>query len=368
MSGKTYAGSGVNYDLMDPFKKAAQQAGLATAATLERHGLKEVEWTRGESVHLMWDAKRDSYWGHVHEGLGTKNLVADAIGGALGDKAYYALAFDTLAMGLNDAATLGVRPTRTSMHLGIGSSDWLKNETRYQALLDGWRDACLQAGACFACGETPTLRDIILPDAAELSCAVEGLIDDPKNLIKGDIQDGDAILMLGSSGIGANGLTLARDIRTLLSQGYETPLSDGQTYGQALLTPTLLYGPFIEALQDAGISIHYGVNVTGHGWRKLMRLPIEAEYAISWVPDPHPVFKLIQQTGKVSPEEMYGNYNMGCGFVLYLAPEEAKQAAALAPQHGVKASIGGRIWLGKPKSVLLAPKGIRFEGKALDLR
>ena len=268
----TYASVGVDYAAMDPFKKEAQKAARRTSGNLARHGLEEVEWSRGESVYLTFDREHDCYEGHVHEGLGTKNLVADAVAKTMGWGYYYKIAQCTLAMGLNDAATLGVRPTTVTMHLGIGSSDWLENHERSQALIAGWEAACMNGRATWAGGETPTLRDIIIPGTAELSCSVCGKIESSKLLIRGNIESGDRIVLLPSSGIHANGLTLARRIASQVSDGYATTLSDGRPYGLSLLDATILYGPIVEDCQDAGAEIHYGVNITGHGWRKLMRL------------------------------------------------------------------------------------------------
>ena len=71
----TYAGVGVDYEAMDPFKRLAQRAGRETAKNIMRFGFSEVGMSRGESAFLM-DAG-DHYVAHVEEGLGTKNLVAE---------------------------------------------------------------------------------------------------------------------------------------------------------------------------------------------------------------------------------------------------------------------------------------------------
>ena len=80
-------------------------------------------------------------------------------------------------------------------------------------------------------------------------------------------------MLLASSGIHANGVSLARKLAERLPDGYRTRLADGTLYGEALLAPTTLYAPVTEALAAAGITPHYCANITGHGWRKLMRHP-----------------------------------------------------------------------------------------------
>src|SRR5918992_2426283 len=77
MDRMTYAGSGVDYGALDPFKRRAQLAGRSTADVIRRLGVSEVEMSRGESAYLIETA--EGYLAHVEEGLGTKNLVADAM-------------------------------------------------------------------------------------------------------------------------------------------------------------------------------------------------------------------------------------------------------------------------------------------------
>ena len=80
----TYAGAGVDYDALDPFKRRAQAAGRSTADVLKRLGVAEVAASRGESAYLI--ETPDGFLAHVEEGLGTKNLVADAMYGLTGTR------------------------------------------------------------------------------------------------------------------------------------------------------------------------------------------------------------------------------------------------------------------------------------------
>ena len=78
----SYEASGVRYDQLDAFKRACQRAARTTAKALGQHGYSEPAETRGESAYLIEAA--DHYLAHVEEGLGTKNLVADAVAAATG--------------------------------------------------------------------------------------------------------------------------------------------------------------------------------------------------------------------------------------------------------------------------------------------
>src|SRR5438874_655154 len=86
MSGMSYEQSGVRYDTLDAFKRACQREAATTVAQLARHGLREPAGIRGESAYLLETA--DGYLAHVEEGLGTKNLVADAMFNLTG-KSFY---------------------------------------------------------------------------------------------------------------------------------------------------------------------------------------------------------------------------------------------------------------------------------------
>ncbi|MBM3708681.1 MAG: phosphoribosylformylglycinamidine cyclo-ligase, partial [Actinobacteria bacterium] len=277
----TYRKSGVDYDAMDPFKRAAQLAGRRTANSLKRFGITEVEESRGESAYLI--EFPSFFLAHVQEGLGTKNLVADAMRNLNNKRCsyYHQVAQDTVAMIVNDLITVGALPLSVAMHLAAGNSNWFKDQQRCQELIDGWQSACKLAGATWAGGETPTLRDIIDPNTVELSGSAVGLIK-PKSLrIKPEnIRSGDRIVIFSSSGIHANGLTMARKIAARHPDGYLAVLSDGKTFGETLLEPTVIYVKAIEALQQLGVRIHYAVNITGHGWRKLMRATEPFVYTI----------------------------------------------------------------------------------------
>ncbi|MEK7499795.1 MAG: AIR synthase related protein, partial [Patescibacteria group bacterium] len=164
------SGTGVDYPSLDAFKRLAQRFAADTTRNARRTGYTGLEWTRGESAFLF-QGPDGLIIGHVHEGLGTKNLVADAMGGIY----YRNIARDTVAMGVNDLVTLGVLPISVSMHLSVGdATSWFKNSDRAENLIRGWKEACDDAGCVWSCGETPELRGIIYPGSSELSCSVIG--------------------------------------------------------------------------------------------------------------------------------------------------------------------------------------------------
>jgi phosphoribosylformylglycinamidine cyclo-ligase len=123
----------------------------------------------------------------------------------------------------------------------------------------------------------------------------------------------------------------------------------------------------VRALQEASIDIHYMVNITGHGWRKLMRATQPFKYVIETLPEVPAELSLIQKQANISDREMYGNFNMGAGFAIYVAESEAEKVVQLAELDGFKAIIAGRVEDG-PKQVIIEPLDITFQGDTLEVR
>ncbi len=383
----TYASTGVSYDSMDPFKRACQKRAARTANNASRLGVEPLEWTRGESVYvvrLRWGQTAPLYIGHVEEGLGTKNLVANAyrqlrIAKKLQEitgKTYYdQIAQCTVATIVNDMATLNIKPVGIAMHAAAGSSECFADEARNADLIEGWGNVCDIARAIWDGGETPTLKGLIDPDGIVLagsSWGVSDVIFNPAN-----IQNEDVIVFLESSGIHANGLTLARSIADKLPNGYATLLPDGRMYGEVLLEPTHIYSDFVEDCERYGVEIHYAVNITGHGWRKLMRAEQLFTYSINELPPSLHIFPFIQEYGLVTNEEAYGNLNMGAGYAFFMRESSWLQLVDTYNVNGYDKKSRfrphkvGRVLASQEKRVVIIPvkdsKGNTLEFKADSL-
>ena len=363
----TYDQAGVNYDLIDPLKVAAQRAAAATGAHLGLHGFSEVAASRGESAYVV--DVGPFYLASIVECLGSKALVADEMQRLTGRSYYAGIAQDTIAMAINDLITVGATPLVVQAYWAAGGSDWFGDAERARALVAGWKAACDRCGVAWGGGETPALAGIVEAGRIDLAASCTGLIRPKERLSVGDrLAPGDAIVLLASSGIHANGLSLARKLVERLPQGYLTPVEPGgPSYGEALLAPTLLYSPVTEALYAAGILPRYCANITGHGWRKLLRHPATHTYRIEHVPAVPPVLRFIQQHAQQDDREAYSTLNMGAGFALFVAADEAERTVAVARAQGVDAIVAGRIEAG-PKRLLIEPLGIEFGDDALQLR
>jgi phosphoribosylformylglycinamidine cyclo-ligase len=363
----SYESSGVRYDRLDAFKRACQRAAQGTSGLLAGHGYREPAAVRGESAYLI--EAGDHYLAHVEEGLGTKNLVADAVKAQTGSGHYRAIGIDTVATIVNDLITCGALPISVAMHAAVGDSDWFADEKRAGDLVEGFAAGCRAADAVWGGGETPTLRGLIDPGSIVLAGSALGRIA-PKTLrVVGDVREGDAILFLASSGVQTNGLTLCRQIADRLPEGYRTRLPDGSAYGDALLAPSTIYVAFVRECQRRGLKLNYLAHVTGHGWRKLMRLEEPFVYEITAPRPPPPLFQFLMDAGPIDRREAYATFNMGVGFAAYVAPETAEATLAAARTSGYDGWLAGHVRKeGARKAVVIPALGLTFEGDTLQVR
>jgi phosphoribosylformylglycinamidine cyclo-ligase len=362
----TYDQAGVNYAQIDPLKVAAQRAAATTASQLAAHGFSEVAASRGESAYVV--DVGPFYLASIVECLGSKVLVADEMAKQTGKSYYAQIAQDTIAMAVNDLITVGATPLVVQAYWAAGGSDWFGDAARSQALVAGWKAACETCGVAWGGGETPALAGIVEAGRIDLAASCTGLVNPKQRLSLGDqLQAGDAIVLLTSSGIHANGLSLARKLIERLPQGYLSEVAPGLTYGDALLAPTTLYSPVTEALWRNGIAPHYAANITGHGWRKLLRHPAAFTYRITQIPPVPPVLRFMQQQAQLDDREAYGTLNMGAGFALFVAATDAERCVEVARAQGVDALVAGRVEAG-PKRLLVEPLGLQWGEADLHLR
>ncbi len=363
----SYESTGVRYDQLDAFKRACQKAARETTAFLAGHRYREPESIRGESAYLI--EAEDHYLAHVEEGLGTKNVVADAVYAQSGRCFYREIGIDTVATIVNDLVTCGALPISVAMHAAVGDSGWFTDAKRASDLVEGFAEGCRQASAVWGGGETPTLRGIVNPDTIVLAGSAVGRIS-PKSLrIVGDVREGDAIVFLASSGVQTNGLTLCRKIAEHLPQGFATPIGDGRTYGEALLAPSVIYVNFVRECQRRNLKLNYVAHVTGHGWRKLMRLEEPFVYEIQQLrPEPQ-LFRFLRKAGPIDAREAYATFNMGVGFAAFVSPQLADEVVTLAKFAGYDAWHAGTVRKqGNRKAVTVPSLNLTFESDTLQLR
>lgn len=362
----TYSKVGDNYETKDPIKKLAQAEAKKTGENLKKNGFSEVVSSRGESAYV-WE-QGSVYMASVVEGLGTKNLVADGTRKITGKTYYDIIGHDTVATIINDLISVGATPLTLHAYWAIENNDWLQDAARMKDLVAGWKSACDLAGVSWGGGETPTLKGIVQPGTVELGGSAVGIIKPKSRLITDQkLATGDKILLLKSTGINANGLSLARAVAKKLPQGYATKLSNGQLYGEAVLNRTNIYAKLLQKLLDGGVEIHYVSNITGHGLRKIMRARQNFSYVLEKVFEPQPVFAFIQKQANLTDEEMYQTFNMGQDYVLFVSKNDVTKTLKIIEQRGFSGIEAGQVFRGA-REVQIRQKKIVFASESLDLR
>lgn len=378
----------VNYGDLDPFKIRCQQAAATTGKNIERFGrlgltVHEVPESRGESAYRVVIERVSPVRleiAHVEEGIGTKNVVAmqlresqsklelaEEMRQVFGRSFYRASGIDNAATILNDLSSCGASPISFLLHVAAGHSDWFKDEERNADLIDGTLWACNEAGCAWGGGETPALRDIINEGHSVLSGSAWGLIKGYGYDYR-RITEGNRIVLIGIPNQGANGITLIRNtVRDRLSKGWETMMSDGRSFGEAVLEPTPLYSPLVDKLNEKNVPVNYAANMSGHAWRKLMRPPREFSYVIHKLPEVPELFHHIKDTTGMTLREMYGDYTMGAGYAFYVDPEDEDDTVRIAEDLGYPALRGGVVEKGPKRVVLPIPDGI-FTPEDLQIR
>jgi phosphoribosylformylglycinamidine cyclo-ligase len=261
------------------------------------------------------------------DGVGSKLVVAEQTG------RLDSVGIDCIAMNVNDLVCVGAEP--------LAMLDYLAVEQPHPAALaqiaEGLKAGAEDAGIEIPGGELAVLPDVIRghpsPHGFDLCGAAFGIVA-PVALVSGAaIVAGDALVGMPSSGLHANGYTLAR--RALLTDGGlalddAPPQLGGATVADALLEPTVIYvRAVLDLLRCGDVDVHGLAHITGGGLSNLLRLNDGVGFAIEAPLPVPPVFELIARLGRVGEAEMWEVFNMGCGFVAVVPDAQAGAAAEL---------------------------------------
>lgn len=360
-----YASAGVDYSTLDAGKRLALTEALGTSAALAAHGGRALDVSRGEPAFVF--ELGDRAFAFVMEGLGTKAMIARQVAEGAGLNRFDAVAYDTVAAIVNDLCCVGALPLVVNAYFATGSSDWYRNTGWHEALVTGWSRACADAGATWGGGESPSLPGLVDAAEIELAGSAVGALPPGREPILGKrLSPGDEIVLVASSGLHANGASLARMVAGGLPDGYATPLPSGRTFGDALLDPSVLYARLVGALADADVPVSYLSHVTGHGLLKLMRPSRELTYRISDLPPVPEVLSFLAEQAGMDSHAAYSTLNMGSGYAVYTAAGTGERVAKIARGLGHDALVAGGVEEG-PRQVIVEPVGVAYASDELDL-
>lgn len=274
------------------------------------------------------------------DGVGTKLQIAILL-----DK-HDTVGIDCVAMCVNDIVCCGAQPLFFLDYIACGKNYPEKIAT----IVSGVAEGCVQAGCALIGGETAEHPGVMPPAEYDIAGFSVGVVD-YNNLLKPKTQQaGDVLIGLPSSGIHSNGFSLIRKIYKIGDElepfihGHYNIL-DGQTLGEALLTPTVIYvKPILSLLRQ--VPVKAISHITGGGFYENIprSLPkgLTARINRSSIITP-PIFNMIAHDGNISEREMFNVFNMGIGMVVSVPQEYADAAIQSLKASGVNASIIGEL-------------------------
>lgn len=275
------------------------------------------------------------------DGVGTKLKIAFMM-----DK-HDTVGQDCVAMCVNDILCQGARPLFFLDYIATGR---LRAE-KAADIVKGIADGCRMAGCALIGGETAEMPDFYSDEEYDIAGFAVGIADKSKIIDGSQIEKGDVLIGIPSSGIHSNGYSL---VRKLFFEKMGLSVDDrlvelNTTLGEALLAPTRIYAELCNKILPI-YDLKGIVHITGGGfYENIPRIIPEglcAEIKIgSW--DILPLFKIIQKYGNIETDEMFSTFNMGIGMIMIVKEADSENLMKDLKESGEKAFIIGKIAKGE---------------------
>ncbi len=274
------------------------------------------------------------------DGCGTKVKLA-----FLMDK-HDTIGIDAVAMCVNDVACAGGEPLFFLDYIACGKNYPEKIAT----IVGGVAEGCKQSGCALIGGETAEHPGLMPEDDYDLAGFSVGVCD-RKDIITGEeIADGDVLIGIASSGVHSNGFSLVRNVFEMTKESLDTYYDElGETLGEALIRPTIIYVKALKAIKDAGVRIHGCSHITGGGFYENIPRMLPDDVCAVVKKDSYdipPIFILIKKTGNIAEEMMYNTFNMGLGMVIAVDKADASKVISAIEGAGEKAYEVGFVKAG----------------------
>ena len=304
------------------------------------------------------------------------------------------VAYDVMAMNIDDLVCVAADPISFVDYIAYNPMI-IDRVQLLEQLSQGFGDCFSMLrreglNVLFGGGETADLPDQMR--TLDVSGALFGKVPLSKVITGQAVQPGDLVIGLNSggkvryeegvnSGLMCNGITLARN--SLLKREYldrypelahpdrrrftgsyrldDAPDGLGMTVVEALTSPTRIFAPVVTAvLSQVGGGIHGMVHNTGGGQTKCLRVGAGVRYVKDSLPDPDPIFQLIQAEGDVAWREMYEDFNMGVGYEFIVNPDAAETVLGIAESFGIGVQIIGHCEESTENSLVIDSNYGRF--------
>ena len=261
------------------------------------------------------------------DGVGTKLKLAFAL-----DR-HDTIGIDAVAMCVNDILAMGAEPLFFLDYFATGKLSPLVMEQVVKGIADG----CVQAGCALIGGETAEMPGMYEAGEYDIAGFSVGVVEKVNMMDVSRVQEGDVLIGLPSTGVHANGFSLVRKLLQDHGVSYDDLLPDGtQTVGEALLMPTAIYVKPVLALLEQ-VKIHGMAHITGGGLLENVprALPEGLGCLIDRTTWEQPaIFRFLAALQSISKETLYRTWNMGIGYVIIVAHDDAALTIRLLEASG----------------------------------
>ena len=277
------------------------------------------------------------------DGCGTKVKLAMIM-----DK-HDTIGIDAVAMCVNDIACAGGEPLFFLDYIACGKN----YPEKIADIVKGVADGCLQSEAALIGGETAEHPGLMAEDEYDLAGFAVGVCDKKEMITGENLQPGDVLIGMASTGVHSNGFSLVRKVfeNEMTKEGLNTYYDElGKTLGETLLAPTRIYVKALKNVKNAGVTIKACSHITGGGfYENVPRMLKDGVRAVIHkdsylIP---PIFPMMQQKGEIDEKIMYNTFNMGIGMVVAVAEEDVRAAMAAMKAAGDPPYIIGSIEAGE---------------------
>ena len=249
---------------------------------------------------------------------------------------------DCVAMCVNDIVCSGAKPLFFLDYMSL----WKNIPEMVASIVKGVADGCKMAGCALVGGETAEMPGLYAENEYDLAGFSVGIVDEEKMINPKNIEVGDIVIGLQSSGVHSNGFSLVRKIFNVNEENlkeYKPEL--GKTLGEALIEPTKIYvKPVLKLLEEVKVK---GIShITGGGFYENMPRMLNESVALNIDKNSYEVpsiFKLIQKEGNIPERDMYNTFNMGIGMAIIVSREEKERALEILKEAGETAYVIGEV-------------------------
>ena len=336
----TYRDAGVDIDAGNALVKAI----APLAAKTKRKGVLGSIGGFGGLFDLKPCGFKDPVLVAATDGVGTKLKLAIETG------IHSGIGIDLVAMNVNDLVVQGAEPLFFLDYFATGKLDLGVAETVIGSIAKG----CKEAGCALIGGETAEMPGFYAPGDYDLAGFAVGAVERSGVLPRDDIEAGNVILGLPSSGVHSNGFSLVRRVvkASGLALNDAAPFAWDMKLGEALLTPTRIYvRQILEAIRGTG-AIKALAHITGGGLTenipRVLPSDLAAEIDLGAFALP-PVFEWLMAEARLDQSEMLRTFNCGIGMVLVVARDDVARVRQHLGEDGM--AIGAIVKRGSGDAV-----------------